>query len=559
MRLLKLPSLVIIFFLLSGCFPKVKEGEAFLVLKSDQIIPLADMQIVFLPKSFRTEFSSLQASFSQDRAQQLTGLLLSSPEAQKSLDEFDARIRRLELLTEEHAEISTEEIVKINNKTDELVDVRLIELKTALDEARSKLNSDEEVLSQLEQSAATLFQEVTNKIQDQLTDIQSDLRDIIAAINEFDITLSNTAEAIDSKNSDIQKAENREMWLHTEVSRLLNQAIRQQRLQTPLLDESKFRIKSKIDRNARLDSRPSNYLATLSTFAHINIELQRVFDIPDELLKAKNMTTIMDLVREQLTLVETISKLKVEYNELLERRSREAQPWINLNGEKIQKVATIYSIRVRPDNNRRISTSPNWHPELYRLAIACRNHLSEQTNIKKLELDALDFDKFKEKHIAKIQSDVSRSKDQLERINIAIADIDNFRQKILQSLLNDFKSNSMKEVNSLKNQLTLTRLQRERFINELTEDSLEQIKEKFRIGIEQLISRSMIGETRTDMRGKFAIPRKARFVWARRIRDIGEDIFWLREVQSDSGSKMLLSNSSISGNEDLINLINKHF
>lgn len=71
-----------------------RSGEAFLVLKSDVVVPLADMQVVCLPAAFKLRFDAWRAGVEGERAGELKAAIAKDPQLQAKLRQVDEAIAR---------------------------------------------------------------------------------------------------------------------------------------------------------------------------------------------------------------------------------------------------------------------------------------------------------------------------------------------------------------------------------------------------------------------------------------------------------------------------------
>lgn len=71
-----------------GCKPKIRDGEIFIVLKSDEVKPLADIEVIGFDKSFGARFAEWQSKWNNVKPIPL------SDEWQKELDQLDRSIKR---------------------------------------------------------------------------------------------------------------------------------------------------------------------------------------------------------------------------------------------------------------------------------------------------------------------------------------------------------------------------------------------------------------------------------------------------------------------------------
>jgi hypothetical protein len=546
-------SLILAAAMLAGaCSPKPREGEAFLVLKSDEIRPLGDITVTFLNPSFAAKFSALRQNFESEKSQSLNNTLGKNPEAQLTLNRMNEEIGRLQKEKEISSQVSKDQRALIGQTVDQAFAKDQSSLQQQLESEIANLHQIQEQLSHLEDSAQARFDAESKQSQGTIKATHEDVKALTSMVTEFDSVSKSPNAAVEKQSSINERAKKRESELPRLVAQMLNQSIRTQKLQTPLLDEDHFYI-SASENEFPLGSRPTTYLNSTYVFESLGKEYQRRFNIPEELLEAKNLSEAMQLVREYYEFQENSSALSSRLSGLTQQRGKEVQPWINLNSERIAAFANKYGVSTREENRSYYSRSDDsdWPPRQFQAANNSLSVARDQEKSANADFAALSFEKFKSGLTLENKGALESQQAKVSHLESQIAALPATKNQRLDEAIQRAESEATDKAGDLQERINTLTGKKDEFMSETDRDAQFLIKKKFVENVMILVRKQTQSEQRTDMAGKFTIPKDAAFVWASKIRDNGEKVFWLRKVQFDTVDKMLLSNSTQTGDGNL--------
>jgi hypothetical protein len=538
----------------TGCKPsKPASGQAFIVLKSGDVQPLADMTVAFLPESFQSDFLSLQTKFRKETASSLSALLAENAPVKKSLDAKDANIGNLEskILAAGKPDPKQEEDIAKKVEAQIVTDEK--RFAAQLTKANQTLEKSKAELDNLKSAAQSLFDK---RLKDQGKELDTEknyLSKFEELIREFDSAVAEASRRSEKQEEFNEKATRRIAEIPSLVAKTLNSAIRDQRLQTPLLDEGSYKIRidyEKIDpaRNAARYLQPNKKLGEYGYYDYLAI--------PSELDSARTLPNARVLVKEYLSLEEQLSTGKENLREMLEQREKAATPWINLNTDKVYQLRRDSSLPsfAAPERVRSIfgsDLSAKWPPHPYKSAKDARDRI--QVRIKNQE-DAQakqTLSNFAAELTRQAEANIGAVQTEIRTLTGNIAAVGASKAGRIQTENAAVTAITQKTISKLEGELEIAKADRAKFVAEIDAESQRNLRSNYLLSARLLIKSSVQSSVQTDRIGDFQIPRSAEFVWASKSRDNGEQFYWLRRVKEDAKNSMLLSNSTISGTADL--------
>lgn len=539
----------------TGCKPPTP-GQAFIVVKSGDVQPLADMEVVFLPESFKPALASLQVTYQLQQSLSLSNLLTKNLEASNTVATMNAKIGRIQadIQTAGKPDPSQQEVSL--KKVEAAIAEERTRVAAQLEVQKQLLKEAEVELGSLAKSAKSRFDAERQKKRQEMGAQKQGLGELEKLVAEFDTAVAELSREIQEQTTANEKAKRRREQIPPLVAKMLNTAIREQRLETPLLNELVYQIRTESD-YFPLGSRRATYIKTTSRLENIREELQVILSIPVELEAAKTLPDAMKLVRERLDLNEQQSTGERRLRELRVQREKAATPWVNLNSDKVTQLRRELSLSVfggDSSSKRRFSfdsdVSEAWPPQPYQSAKDAIGSIQSQLKKKEEELAKQTFDDFAAELTRQAKATLEGVQATLRGLTEEISTVAASKAERIQAETATVAARAREVISGMEAQLKAVRGVREKYVAEIDEENQRKLLRGHRSAVIKLIGSSTQSTGQTDRNGDFLVPGSAAFVWASKSRDNGEKFYWLRRVQHDATGKMLLSNSTISSRED---------
>jgi DNA repair exonuclease SbcCD ATPase subunit len=545
-----------------GCKPMPSSGEAFLVMKSSDVKPLADLEVVCLSSSFKSEFEKLRNTHFQNKKQSLSNVLSRDlvvsnkySEYQESINLIAAEIKAKQAPNSKLTETIQKEVDAEIEKDRATIAAQIKNIETQVDASLLEQRT-------LADSAQSLFDSDGKTRREKINSTKKIVSELEGLVNEFNMTVADLDQQYQQQSELVEKMKKRVEEVPRIVARLLNKSIRDQRLQTPLINEEKFNIQTKSDLDAPLNSRPGNYIKTTRTWETLGKEFQELFHIPDELKVAATLPEAMVLVREYIELgggySGKIGQAATALNEIRKQRFKLVTPWVNLNSEKITELRSRLSLSNSSEPVGRSfggildrDSNQAWPPSSYKSAREALAHATAVSSKDQESFASRSFSDFKENLLNDNKNSIAAKKDSIQKLKDELTAIDLTKVERIKSRETLEQDHVKKMTEKLESDLDAKTRELAEFTSGIDEANQRELFRKFVNNVLSLIKENTISSQRTDRNGVFDIPSSANYVWAHLERDNGENHVWLRKVQPDASKKMLLSNSTISGNSDL--------
>ena len=542
----------------TGCNPSAPaSGQAFIVVKSGDVQPLADMTVAFLPESFRSDFLSLQTKFKKDTASSLSALLAENAPVKKTLAEKDANIGNLESKILAAGKSDPQQQEDIAKKVEAQIVSEGKSFAAQLTKANQTLEKSKAELGDLKSSAQSLFDK---KLKDQGKELDTEknyFSKFEELIREFDSAVAESNRRFENQQEVNGKATRRIAEIPSLVAKTLNSAIRDQRLQTPLLNEGSYEIridyeKNNPARNAARYLQPNEKLGEYGYYDYIAIPSE----LDSELDSARTLPNARVLVKEYLSLKEQLKTGEQNLREMLVQREKAATPWINLNTDKLAQLRRDSSLPsfAAPERDRDTFNSilsPNWPPHPYKSAKDARDRIQARIKNREEALGKQTLSNFAAELTRQAEANIKTVQTEIDTLEGKIAALGASKAERIQTENASVAAIKQKTISTLNGELEKAKADRAKFVAEIDAESQRNLRSNYLISARLLIKASVQSSVQTDRIGDFQIPRSAEFVWASKSRDNGEQFYWLRRVKEDAKNSMLLSNSTISGTADL--------
>jgi len=544
-----------------GCKPMPSSGEAFLVMKSSDVKPLADLEVVCLSSSFKSEFEKLRNTHFQNKKHSLSNVLSRDlvvsnkySEYQESINVIAAEIKAKQAPNSKLTETIQKEVDAEIEKDRATIAAQMKNIETQVDALLLEQRT-------LADSAQSLFDSDGKTRREKINSTKKIVSELEGLVNEFNMTVADLDQQYQQQAELVEKMKKRVKEIPRIVARLLNNSIRDQRLQTPLINEEKFEIRTE-ENDAPLNSRPANYINTTITLELLRKEYQIVFDIPNELKVAATLPEAMVLVREYEELLGggfsgKIGKADTALDEIRKQRLKLVTPWVNLNSEKITELRSRLSLSISSEPVGRSFggildrySNQAWPPPSYKSAREALAHATAISSKDQESFASRSFSDFKEKLLNDNKNSLAAKKDSIQKLKDELNAIDLTKGERIKSRETQEQDHVKQMTKKLESDLDAKTRELEEFTSGIDEANQRELFRKFVNNVFSLIKANTISSQRTDRNGVFDIPSSANYVWAHLERDNGENHVWLRKVQPDASKKMLLSNSTISGNSE---------
>jgi hypothetical protein len=529
----------------SGCSesPKIK-GEAFLVMQSDEVKPLADRKIVFLPEGFKQRFLSAKQQYVMKKKQSLSEVLKSNTDANNTIAAFDKQIAQISQQITFKRDQDPVNKENVAGQVDSEIKAEQAAIKNQTDSLVTRLSQAEKGLTSLANSAQAKFESEGRLQLQTIENVKSTIDELSTLLKDFDTAAASANRQLDAALEAQKKANTRIQPIPGQVAKLLNESIRNQKLQTPLIDEETFQIAIE-NNNTTYGNRPSNYIRTTDNLKNLGEEYQDVFEVPVDLLQADNMPKAMTLVREYESLTAQEYPLRRRVRTAEEHREKVVTPWINLNSVRISDIRSELGVEFR------INSGTSWPPSAYILAKEALTTAKSHHSSLKISFDDRSLDKFKSQLTSDAQQEIDAITAQLSQLQQKSQSLPGSADKRIADISQKIRQENSIEVEQLESELETLDLEKASFLHEIDNESQETLLRAFTLEFLSIVRSSTVSSIQTDRSGDFVVPEKTKYVWCHIRRDSGDDLFWLINAKADAANKILLSNSTLTATSNL--------
>ena len=490
-----------------SCTSEPRTGEAFLVLRSDEVVPLADMEIRFYPKEFATEYDELQVSHLHAIGQVRRDAVSADSALSRLHDAYQSEASRLEARRDSLQGERSRAMATLDSAAASTIDQLLVSKKARLTELQESARDLTESTGRERDTRAAALQ---NELTTSEAQVQSQKR----TINEWTRISAPYDSLVEQKEIWESRLKREQEALERRAVELTNEHILEHKLQVPLLEYESCRKSWAMYSGiwCKSSSISSGQLVVGTYGGGFLSESIYMCCFPEEVKDSYLRKRILGIFEEWLSMKKA-HEARMEQNggsvyDTKRARDKALVPWQNVHG--------------------------SYDEQQHKL-----QRLAEKASKLRRDLDYLRSDAFVAEALKKVTEDI-------RLLSGEIADIEANPERARARYQEHAGAELVSEIGEVQEEIRDLRRRWEQFLERALEEQVRVQTREDAWEVSELLRDGVCGSVHTRQNGSFLIPSDARFLYARHERANGECQTWLMAIETEIDPVVRLSNSSVS-------------